>query len=439
MSGVIEQIRSVCALGALQTVTAIERAVPIIHAGPGCGQKLWGALSNSNGFQGSGYSGGHSAICTNTTEQEVVFGGTDKLRETVENTLKVVDADLYVILTGCTADIVGDDVGDVARGFQDDGKPVIYVETGGFKGDNYLGHELLWDAIIDQYLGKRPGRVEQGLVNVWSVLPYQDPFWAGTLITLARLLKGIGLTPNVIYGTGDGGAAINKIPDAQFNLLLSPWLGLRTVKRLEERYGTPFLHYPVLPFGATETGRFLRTVGAYAGLDSGRVEAYIGREERQYYYFVERAADLLFETRFLPGHFVTIADSFYALGLTRFLVRDLGLIPEIQFVTDEVPDDQQERLLAEFNDLGEGIGTQVRFGADGATVRDELARVTFRERPLILGSTWDRVIARELKGYPLSVSMPVSDRLVLNRSYIGYDGALSLTEDIYSVILGSFQ
>lgn len=63
----------------------------------------------------------------------------------------------------------------------------------------------------------------------------------------------------------------------------------------------------------------------------------------------------------------------------------------------------------------------------------------FRELPLILGSTWDKVITRELQGYPLSVSLPVSDRLVLNRTYAGYDGGLTLAEDIYTVILNSFQ
>jgi len=438
MAGVIEQIRNVCALGALQSVSAIERAVPIIHAGPGCGQKLWSALSNGNGFQGAGYSGGHSVPCTNATEQEVVFGGEEKLRETVANTLKVMDGDLFVVLTGCTSDIVGDDVGEVIRGFRAEGAPIVYVETGGFKGDNYFGHELLWDAIIDQFL-EEGGAVEQRLVNLWSVLPYQDPFWTGTLHTLADLLRAIGLKPNIIYGPGEGVASVRRIPSAQFNLLVSPWAGLRTVRRLEERFGTPFLHYPALPIGATETGSFLRVVGAFAGLPADAVEETIRREESRYYYYVERSADLLFETRFLPGHFVTIADSFYSLGLTRFLINDLGLIPEVQFVTERVPEEYQPLIDAEFAKFGEGLVSPVHYGADGGTVRDELGKRTFWERPLILGSTWDRVITRELKGYPLSVAMPVSDRLVLNRTYAGYDGALRLTEDIYSVILGSFQ
>ncbi len=47
--------------------------------------------------------------------------------------------------------------------------------------------------------------------------------------------------------------------------------------------------------------------------------------------------------------------------------------------------------------------------------------------------------AREFNAYQVSVSLPVSDRLVLNSTYAGYDGGLRLTEDIYSVILASYQ
>lgn len=58
-----------------------DRAVPILHSGPGCGQKLWGALGLDNGCQGSGYVGGHTVPCTNASEKEVIFGGEEKLRE----------------------------------------------------------------------------------------------------------------------------------------------------------------------------------------------------------------------------------------------------------------------------------------------------------------------------------------------------------------------
>lgn len=149
MSGVVEELRHVCALGGYESVLAIERAVPIIHAGPGCAAKIWSTLGLQNGCQGTGYIGGHSIPCTNVGEKEVIFGGVDKLHRVISNSFKVLDADLYVVLTGCTSDIVGDYVGEIVDEFREEGKPIVYAETGGFKGSNFLGHQLIIDAIID--------------------------------------------------------------------------------------------------------------------------------------------------------------------------------------------------------------------------------------------------------------------------------------------------
>lgn len=438
MSQHVEQVRHVCSLGALQSVLAIDRAVPILHAGPGCGQKLWGALGFQNGCQGSGYVGGHSVPCTNIGEKEVIFGGDERLRNIVKNSLEVIDADLFVILTGCTSDIVGDDVGEVAHRFQEQGKPVVFVETGGFKGTNLFGHELVLDAIIDQYL--QPGEtVELGLVNIWSVVPFHDPFWVGNLKELGSLIAELGFKPNVIFGPGHGLDALAKVPKAQFNLLISPWVGLKNVKHLEEKFGTPYLHYPVLPIGPTETNKFLRNVGKYAGVDEEKIEKVISKYEADYYYYIERSADVLLETRLLPRRFITIADSFYSLGISKFLINDLGLLPETQYITDGVTEVYQADIEAEFKNFADGITANIVFDNDGGAVHEDIRKIKLRGRPLLIGSAWEKVLAEEINGYQLSVSMPVSDRLVLNRSYVGYDGALRLVEDIYSIVLEDFQ
>lgn len=434
---IIDQVRHVCSLGGLQSVLAITRAVPILHAGPGCGQKLWGALGTQNGGQGSGYTGGHTVPCTNASEVDVVFGGEDRLRGVIEQSFKILDADFFAVLTGCTSDLVGDDVGHVVRSFQDQGRPIVWAETGGFKGSNLLGHELVLESIIEQYL--KPGEVEPGLVNLWAVVPYQDPFWIGVYAELAELLRGIGLKANVIFGPGGGKAALDRVTSAQFNLLVSPWVGLRTVKLLEEKFKTPFLHAPVLPIGPTETGDFLRKVGEFAGLDAAQVEAAIKTREEHYYHFVERSAEVLLETRFLPRHFTTIADSTYAVALSKFLVKDLGLIPDRQYIVDGVAEAHQPAINELFRPVGEGINAEVFYSPDGGLVQEEIRKTKFRSRPLILGSAWERVLAKEINGYCLSVSMPVSDRLVFDRSYVGYTGALRLVEDIYSLILADFQ
>ena len=79
MAGLIEQERYTCAIGALQTVVAIPRAVPILHSGPGCGVMIKGFFERS-----AGYAGGETAPCTNFSEKEVVFGGTDRLRNIIK-------------------------------------------------------------------------------------------------------------------------------------------------------------------------------------------------------------------------------------------------------------------------------------------------------------------------------------------------------------------
>jgi nitrogenase molybdenum-iron protein beta chain len=377
--------------------------------------------------------------CTNTGENEVIFGGEEKLRELLSNTFRVMDGDLYVVLTGCTTDIVGDDVGGVVKEFQNEGRPVVHVETGGFKGSNLYGHELILKALVEQYL-KSAGKRETGLVNLWATVPYQDPFWAGNMEALSRLIAGIGLRPNVIFGLNGGIEALNLVPEAQFNLLVSPWVGQEAVKLLENRFGTPFLHYPVLPIGPTETSRFVRALGEYAGIGHNAVETFVCREEERYYHYVERIGDFLFESRSgQPTRFVTISDSFYSVGISRFLTGDLGLTPDVQFVTDNPPEEFRPAIESAFQNVVEGITAPVIFTDDGGVVRETLRDLKFYTRPFVVGSTWDRVVAREINGYPLSVSMPTTDRVILSRTYVGYDGSLRLLEDLLSTVLSDYQ
>lgn len=373
MSELIQEPRHFCALGAQKTVIAIERAIPIVHAGPGCSAKLTTAMSSCGGQQGSGYAGGDAIPCSNLVEKDVVFGGEKKLRRLIEGTLKVMDGDFFVVLTGCISDIVGDDVGSVVKEFQENGVPIIYAETGGFKGDAYKGHELVLEAIIKQYL-KPTSQKKSGLVNVFASVPNHDPFWEGDLNEIKELLGSIGLKANILFGHNTGGInAINDIPNAEFNLVISPWIGVNVAEILKEKYNTPYLHYPVLPIGGVET--------------------------------------------------------------SKFLVNDLGLLPVHQFITEDVPEKFKNTIRQYFKDFPLGISSDVTFSQDGWDINEKIAKYHINTMPLILGSSWDMDIADDMNGLHLSVALPISDRLILNHTYVGYRGGLNLTEDIYSKLL----
>lgn len=432
MAKLLDKQRYKCALAAMQTVQAIDRALPILHSGPGCAQKL----SDTNGS--SGYFSPNIFPCTSINEKDVVFGGVKKLNSTIENALKVVDADLYVVLTGCIPEIVGDDSGEVVSRFEDADKPVIYAPTAGFKGNNYKGHEQVVDAIIEQYL-KKSDKKQKGLVNIWADVPYQDLFWLGNLRALENLVSELGLTPNTIFGYNRGIENIKKIPEAEFNLLVSPWVGLGNIKKMERRFGTPYLHYPTLPVGATETSKFLREVGKFAGVAEEKVEAVIKEHEDYYYYLIGRYADLFLENRVINKQFTVVADAQYSLGITKFLVNDLGLIPAKQFVVDDTPKNYRDQIAEEFKKLNYGIEAEVSFETDGYKIHEEIKSHDYHGYPLVLGGYYEKEVTEDLKGNFLNISWPVQDKIVFDRSYVGYEGGIRLIEDIYTIAVSRFN
>ena len=435
MSKILSQPRFTCALGAQQTVLAIPGAIPIIHAGPGCSIKVFDFAATGAGRQGEGYAGGNHVACTNTGESEVVFGGEDKLRSVIDGALKVLKGDLYVALSGCTAGIIGDDVEAVANEFARQGYPLVGVETAGFRGNNYFGHEAVVRGIIDQFVGDAEPAVRRGVVNVFSVVPFQDPYWRGDLEQLKTLLEKIGLTVNILFGVGSGGAEEWKsIPDAEFNLLVSPWVGLSTVEHLRQKYGTPYFHYPLLPVGAKETGKFLRAVGKYANIPGRTVEKVIAQEEKRYYdYFISIGDFIALYQNNLPYELYIAADSLYSVSIAKYLESEAGYIPKGIYAIDD-PNEENSALVrkAAAENLPE-YGDLLTIEADGELITEDIRQKAGKsKRALLLGSDWEREIARETGNLFLYISNPINQKLIIQKTYAGYQGGLNLLEDIYS-------
>lgn len=434
MAKILDEPRYVCALGGSQSVQAIHRAIPVFHSGPGCAARVSGDAS------GTGYLATNTFPCSNIGETEVIFGGEGKLQEVIENSLKVMDGDLFVVLSGCTTEIVGDDIEQVVSKFQHAEKPVIYVNTPGFMGTNFEGHEWVVDAIIKQYLTKLPKDEKiKGLVNIWGPVPSHDPYWLGDFRELETLVRELGLTPNIIFGEYRGMENLNKVPLAEFNLLVSPWVGLSNVKLLEETFGTPFLHYPTLPVGAHESSAFLRAVASFAGLDFKLVEALIAKHEQEYYYYIERSVSVFFENRTASKMFSTVTTAYSALAIAKFLINDFGLMPNKQYLTENVPLAHQERIAGYFKDFNYGIEAEIVFSTDGYLIHRQIEEEYYAGPPLIVGSTFEKSLVRKLDGNFLCISTPFQQKVVLHSSYAGYHGGLKFLEDLYTGVYQTYN
>ncbi len=440
-SNSIADPRYACAVGATNSVVAIRGAVPIANCSPGCQLKQTAMLTFENGFQGSIFAGGGNMPSANSTENDIVFGGVKTLEDLIKSTLKIYRGELYVVLTGCVGELIGDNVPDLVSKYRRLGYPIVYANTAGFKGNNLWGHEEVVNAIIDQYVGEYKGKKKKGLVNLWFEVPYYNQNWRGDYQEIARILRGAGFEVNVPFGPeNDGVKSWKNIPKAQFNLVLSPWVGVRNAEHLEEKYNQPFLHISEIPVGEEATTKFIRQVVKYSGIDKKQSENFIREESRKYYYYLEHFSEFFAEYWYgMPSEFAVVADSSYALAYTKFLTDQVGLIPRKVVITDNAPQKYRLDIHNSFQHISKGVDIDVEFLEDGYYAEKAIDEVKFTtDKPLILATSWELTLAQEKNALFFEISTPSSETLIINRTHVGYQGALSLLERIYSKSVGGF-
>jgi nitrogenase molybdenum-iron protein beta chain len=445
MSHFIERPRYLCTMGgAVATLKALPKAISIIHAAAGCGGNFGNALNGAAGYLGSGYCAGQALPSSNVFERDIVFGGEERLEEQIATTLEVVDGDLYFVVTGCMVDIIGDDAVAIANRFRQQGKPVFAAETGGFKGNSYKGYDIVLSTLFRDFVEKNPIK-DKKTVNLFGLVPIQDVFWKGNLNVLKALLNKLGYKVNTFFGEGETIENLKQAAAASLNIVVSDVYGVEPAKIFKETHGVPYI-IATLPIGPAGTEKFLRKVGETLAIDNKEVDKVIAEEKARYYSYVERLADVYNDLDF-QRYSVVVADANYAPALTEFIADDLGWLPELVVITDILSEEEQQLVAARFADFSSGIKPKVVFDTDTLNVNKHFNAAWPRNNndryfnafspAFVFGSSLDREFADSLGAAHLSVSYPISNRVVLDRAYLGYSGALRLIEDILGLLVGS--
>ena len=426
MSQIMENPKGGCVLAGINSVLgAIDRVCPIYHSGPGCCMQTTAADQGQSGHKSSCFVSSVSMPSSNMLEKEVVFGGTDKLRTTIQGAVDIIDADAYFVLTGCTAGIIGDDIVSVTDGFQKKGHQVYPIETPGFAGDSNLGYEVVWNTLIDQVIENDVPKDEK-LVNIFGIVPYHDPFWSGTLEEIDRIISRLGLKVNTFFTKHQGMETIRKSSGAALNIIVNPWLFQGPAKKFERKFGVPSIRIAGLFTGATDTTKFVRAVGEALGLEQKLVESVIDSEEDYVYKYLGQAIGVVSWKRF-----AVVADANNAVGFTRYLANDFSFTPVLVIVSEPIfREEDKERIIAEIQDLEYAAPPRVLFLTDQYEINQAI-RNEEKEITLLVGSSNEREIALEKDIQFILGAFPMNERLVFNRTYAGYRGSLTFTEDIY--------
>jgi len=439
----VERPRCGCALtGAMTTVTAIPRGIPILHSSPGCAANTAWSQLGGGALQVGGYCGTLSVGGTNVQEREVVFGGNERLHDVIQESFKILDGDIYVVISGCVPAMIGDDIHAVSSEFIEQGKPLVVANTAGFKGCSHLGYDLALEAIVKGFV-KKAEKTKKGKVNLLGVVPSSDVFWRGNLRGVKELLEKIGLEVNAFFTSDDSVKGIQSSGDAELTVVASGAYGILTAKAYESVHGIPWISLP-LPIGPTQSSEFIRAVAAKLKLPKAKVEKTIQAEENAYFEQTSTLADP-YSDMDLQRYAVVIGDANYASSIPRFLAEDLGWLPELAICTEELEPEAKARVESAIADITPGNRPYLVFDSEVTRAPEHLEKRWPKDpanryaNPMspafVIGSSLDRAFAASIGAAHLSVSFPVTNRAVIDRGYAGYAGGLHLTEDLLSAIV----
>lgn len=426
MEKCVERPRCFCSLqGAIDVVGNIWRAIPILHASPGCADQ---ASVGTNLYYLGGY---HGLPSSNAYEKEVVFGGTKRLEETIKGSLEVMDGDLYAILTGCSMGINGDDIGMALEPFADSKYPIVSVDTAGFRGDAYTGYQMTLLAILKKLAKKT--KTEPLTVNLYGQPCCTDNTIRGDLEEIQRILGRIGVKVNTFFLNKNGIDQLKNAGNAALNINVSPWFGKNIDAFFKVTFGIETLTFNGWPIGPQDVTNFLKTVAAKLNeLNADSVpqellEKVIKEEDNYVYEYL----DSLMGT-FERHRFVLVGESAKILGIARFLVNVHGHIPLALICTDTVLAKYRQSIIDEVAALDCSRKADVYFEYDTY----EIARITKQYKgkaTLLMGSSYEKKLTKELEAFFFVVtSNPDLEHKIMNKSHIGTRGSITLIEDLYN-------
>ena len=216
-------------------------------------------------------------IVTNLDSNSVVFGGEQKLRESVAKAVERYHPKLIFIYASCASGIIGDDIDAIAedlRGEYED-TYIIPIHCEGFKSKICAsGFDAAFIAINKYILKKEKLPTQKGLVNLFAptTVSYADQK------EMERMLALIGVEVNYIpfYSSLE---KIRRIPAAEASTSICKVFADEFMATLEEDYGIPFSH-TVMPIGIRNTDKWYRGIAKVMGKEK-EAEEIIAREHER--------------------------------------------------------------------------------------------------------------------------------------------------------------
>ncbi|MDR1929815.1 MAG: nitrogenase iron-molybdenum cofactor biosynthesis protein NifE [Treponema sp.] len=344
VSGSVSQ-RACVYCGARVVLNPITDAFHIVHGPIGCASYTWdirGSLSSGSELYRNSFS-------TDLREEDIVFGGAEKLTRAIDEAVEAYHPRLIFIYATCIVGVIGDDVEAVCRAAEKRHRiRVIPVKSPGFSGNKSFGYRMACNALMELISphappagseGRRPSTAQAG-VNILG-----DFNLAGEMWIITNYMKELGI-PVAATVTGDASyETLIRAPRAKLNLVQCAGSMTYLAKRMEEEMGIPYIKVSFFGIGDTSSS-LLRTAEALEDEDARKkAEHFCRNQEEALRPYVEKYLPRLRGKKaavYVGGGFkaVSLIRQFKSLGMETVVVgTQTGQPEDYEIIGSLVGDD----------------------------------------------------------------------------------------------------
>ncbi|MDP4176713.1 MAG: nitrogenase component 1 [Bacillota bacterium] len=307
-----------CVLTAgVQRLSTVRNAIILNHAPIGCAGQLYGyrelykSIPPEFGIPQTDF----RWISSNLKEEDIVFGGEKKLKDTIIEADERYKPEAIFIINSCASGIMGDDIEGVVTHVQPKVNAILVpIHCEGFRSQvPQTGFDAFWHGIL-KYIVQKPKQKQEDLVNI--IAPFSVTW--GDRREIKRILEKINIRVNFVPELSTI-SDLKQLSEAALTLTTCGSYGDYLQKSLYQEYGIPYIRNEV-PIGISQTSDWLRKVAKITNR-SELAEKVIKEEEEALKPQIENLQKLIANIN--PRIFISAGQA-RALGLP-LLAADLGI------------------------------------------------------------------------------------------------------------------